>query len=149
MAERYFEDFKPGDRVETSGLTLTESHMIAFALSYDPQPFHIDREAAKSSIYGGLIGSGFLTMAVTFRLLLQSGMLGSANLGGIGFDEVRFLKPVRPGDTLCATVEVVDSRPSQSKADRGVLRLHYRTYNQHGEEVMNFLCPHLIRRRPA
>jgi acyl dehydratase len=149
MAERYFEDFRVGDRIETAGATLTESHMIDFALHYDPQPFHIDNVAAQRSIYGGLIGSGFLTLAISFRLFLQSGALGDANLGGPGFDEIRFTKPVRPGDTLHVVVEVEATRPSASKPDRGILTLRYRTYNQHGEEVMNLVCPHLVRRRPA
>ena len=149
MGERYFEDFKLGDRIETAGVTLTESQMIDFALRYDPQPFHVDVEAAKASMFGGLVGSGFLTMAITFGLFYATGALGDANLGSPGFDEVRFLKPVRPGDTLRAVVEVVEARASQSKPDRGLLRFRYRAYNQHGEEVMSYLCPQLVRRRPA
>lgn len=149
MGERYFEDFKPGDRIATAGVTLTESEMIDFARRYDPQLFHVDAEAAKASIFGGLVASGFLTMAVTFRLFYATGALGNANLGSPGFEEVRFLKPVRPGDTLRAVVEVIDARPSQSKPDRGILRFRYRAYNQHGEEVMSYVCPQLVRRRPA
>ena len=149
MGERYFEDFKVGDRIETAGATLAESQMIDFAQRYDPQPFHVDVEAAKASIFGGLVASGFLTMAVTFRLFYATRALGDANLGSPGFDEVRFLKPVRPGDTLRAVVEVVDARPSNSRPDRGILRFRYRAYNQHGDEVMTYLCPQLVRRRPA
>lgn len=148
MAERYFEDFAPGDRFETAGVTLTESQMIDFALRYDPQPFHLDAEAAKRSIYGELIGSGFLTMAMLFRMFLQSGALGDANLGGPGFDEVRFTKPVRPGDTLRAQVEVLEMRPSESKPDRGILRLRYSGRNQRDEPVAQFVGIHLVRRRP-
>lgn len=148
MTERYFEDFKVGDRFETAGATLTESQIIDFALRYDPQPFHIDTVAAEQSIYGGLIASGFLTMGLSFRLFLQSGALGNANMGGPGFDHVRFHKPVRPGDTLRVTVEAIEKRPSKSKLDRGILNLRYRTYNQNGEEVLSFVCPHLVRRHP-
>lgn len=148
MGERYFEDFKPGDRIETAGVTLTERQMIDFARCYDPQPFHIDAEAAKASIFGELVASGFLTMAVTFRLFYATGALGDANLGSPGFDEVRFLKPVKPGDTLRAVIEVVDGRPSRSRRDWGILRFRYRAYNQRGEEVMSYICPQLLRRRP-
>ena len=148
MAERFFEDFNVGERIETAGTTLTESHMIDFALRYDPQPFHLDAVAAKDSIYGGLIASGFLTLAISFRLFMQTRALGDANLGGPGFEEVKFLKPVRPGDTLRVVVEVVETRASQSKPDRGVLTLRYRTYNQSGEAVLSFVCPHLVKRRP-
>jgi acyl dehydratase len=149
MGARYFEDFTVGDRVATAGVTLTENEMIDFARRYDPQPVHIDAEAAKGSIFGGLVGSGFLTMAITFRLFYETGALGNANLGSPGFEEVRFLKPVRPGDTLRAVVEVVDARASQSKPDRGVVRFRYRAYNQHGEEVASYVCPQLVRRRPS
>ena len=149
MVERYYEDFALGERMETQGVTVTEGQMIEFALAYDPQPFHLDAVAAKSSIFGGLVASGLLTLALSARLFLQSGALGNANLGGPGFDEVRFLKPVRPGDTLRVVVEVTAMRPSQSKRDRGLVSLHYRTYNQRGEEVLSFVCLQLFRRRPA
>ncbi|HYB56677.1 MAG TPA: MaoC family dehydratase [Alphaproteobacteria bacterium] len=149
MAERYYEDFAVGERMETGGATLTEGHMIDFALAYDPQPFHIDAEAAKRSMFGGLVASGLLTLAISARLFLQSGALGNANLGGPGFEEVRFLRPVRPGDTLRVVVEVSAMRPSQSKPDRGVVSLLYRTYNQRGEEVLSFICLQIFRRRSA
>jgi acyl dehydratase len=148
MAERYYEDFAVGERMETGGVTLTEGQMIDFALAYDPQPFHIDAVAAESSMFGGLVASGLFTLAISARLFLQSGALGNANLGGPGFDEVRFLKPVRPGDTLRVAVEVTAMRPSQSKRDRGVVSLHYHSYNQRGEEVLSFVCLQIFRRRP-
>ncbi|HYB10628.1 MAG TPA: MaoC family dehydratase [Alphaproteobacteria bacterium] len=148
MAKRYFEDFKVGERIETAGATLTESHMIDFALRYDPQPFHLDSVAAKDSIYGGIIASGFLTLAMSFRLFMQTGALGDANLGGPGFEEVKFLKPVRPGDTLRVVVEIVDARASQSKQDRGILTVRATTYNQSNEAVLSYTCPHLLKRRP-
>jgi acyl dehydratase len=149
MVERYYEDFAVGERMETGGVTLTEGQMIDFALAYDPQPFHIDAVAAKRSMFGGLVASGLLTLAISARLFLQSGALGNANLGGPGFDEVRFLKPVRPGDTLRVAVEVTAMRPSRSKRDRGVVSLHYHSYNQHGEEVLSFVCLQIFRRRPS
>lgn len=149
MSERYYEDFAVGERMETGGVTLTEGQMIDFALAYDPQPFHIDAVAARHSMFGGLVASGLFTLAISARLFLQSGALGNANLGGPGFDEVRFLKPVRPGDTLKVMVEVTAMRPSGSKPDRGVVSLLYRTFNQHGDVVLSFICLQLFRRRPV
>ena len=147
--ELYFEDFTPGQEFHTSGVTLTEGQIIDFALRFDPQPFHLDVEAAKETIFGGLIASGFHTMALTFRLYAQTNALGAASLGSPGLDEVRWLRPVRPGDTLRAVVEVLETRPSTSKPDRGIVTVKYTTRNQRGEAVMTMLAKQLIRRRPA
>jgi len=149
MSGRYFEDFKRGDRFETAAATIDEGEMIEFARRYDPQSFHLDAEAAKRSIFGELVGSGFLTMAMTWRLFFATGVLGEANLGSPGFEEVRFTKPVRPGDALRVAVEVVEARPSATRPDRGVVRFQYRTYNQRGEEVMSYLCRQFLKRRTA
>jgi len=149
MTERYFEDFRPGDAIETASLVLGEEEMLAFARRYDPQSFHIDRAAAAASLYGGLIASGFQTMALTFRLFLDTRVLGAANLAGLGFEEVKFLKGVHAGDRLHARVTVESARPSGSKPDRGIVNLRYRAFNQRDEEVLSYLCVHLVRRRPA
>lgn len=143
----HFDDFKVGDRFESAGITFTEGEIIDFALRYDPQPFHIDVEAAKASPFGGLIASGFQTLALAFRLFYQTGVLTSANLGGPGFDDLRWLKPVRPGDTIRAAVEVVEMRPSRSKPDRGTVRLSLNAINQRGETVMTSILIAILRRR--
>lgn len=148
MQTYYFEDFKPGDRFESPGLTLADSAIIDFAARFDPQPFHTDRVAAEKSIYGGLIASGIHTVAVTFRLLLQTGALAN-NLGSPGFDELRWLRPVRPGDTLRAVGEVVEVRPSASRPDRGTVRFRCTTLNQNDEPVQTVYCNQLLPRRPA
>ena len=106
-------------------------------------------EAAKDTIFGGLIASGFHTMALTFRLYVQTNALAAGSLGSPGIDEVRWLRPVRPGDTLRATIEVLDSRPSTSKPDRGIVSVKYTTHNQRGEPVMTMLGKQLMRRRPT
>jgi len=147
MTELYFDDFSVGDRFTTRGVTVTESMIIDFALSYDPQPFHIDVEAARQSNYGGLIASGFHTLALGFRMVLETGIFRAASMGSPGFDELRWLKPVRPGDTLHAELEVVDKKPSSSKPDRGIMRAAYRIRNQKGEEVLTFLSMHLLKRK--
>ncbi|MDX1529095.1 MAG: MaoC family dehydratase [Gammaproteobacteria bacterium] len=144
---RYFDDFSPGDRFVSKGVTFTEADIISFALRYDPQPFHIDVEAAARSPYGGLIASGFHTLAQGFRMLLQEGMFAECSMGSPGMDELRWLAPVRPGDTLHMEGEVVAARPSSSKPDRGILKVSYRALNQRGETVMTLSMAHLLRRR--
>jgi len=144
----YLEDFTPGREFRTEGITVTEGQIIDFAMTFDPQPFHLNVEAAKATIYEGLIASGFQTMALTFRLFIQTRALAACSLGSPGVDEVRFLRPVRPGDTLQATVQVLDQRPSTSKPDRGVVRLSWTTLNQRGEPVLTLTSMQLVRRRP-
>jgi acyl dehydratase len=143
----YFEDFTPGRQFHTEGVTVTEGQIIDFALTFDPQPFHLDAEVARSTIYGGLIASGFQTMALTFRLFVQTRALAACSLGSPGVDELRWLRPVRPGDTLRATVQVVEQRPSISKPDRGIVRLAWTTLNQRDEPVLTMTSMQLVRRR--
>jgi len=143
----YFEDFHVGERIETAGVTLTESQIIDFALTYDPQPFHIDAVAAAKGPYGGLIASGFQTLALSFRLLRDTGIIHDSSLGGSGGDQLRWLRPVRPGDTLRVVVEVVETTPSRSRDDRGRARLLYTTYNQRDEQVLTILLDHIVARR--
>ncbi len=145
----YFEDFTPGREFRTDGITVTEVQIIDFAMAFDPQPFHLDVEAAKATIYEGLIASGFQTMALTFRLFVQTRALAVCSLGSPGVDEVRWLRPVRPGDTLRATVQVLEQRPSTSKPDRGIVRLSWTTINHRGEPVLTMTSMQLVRRRPA
>jgi acyl dehydratase len=147
MTDRYFDDFAVGESFETRGVTLTESGIIDFAMSYDPQPFHIDVEAARRSNYGGLIASGFQTLALGFRMVLETGIFRACSMGSPGFDELRWRRPVRPGDTLHVESEVVEKKPSSSRPDRGILRMAYRIKNQNGEEVLTFLSMHLLKRR--
>jgi acyl dehydratase len=144
---RYFDDFSPGDRFVSKGVTFTEADIISFALRYDPQPFHIDVEAAAQSPYGGLIASGFHTLSQSFRMMLQEGVFSESSMGSPGMDELRWLAPVRPGDTLRMEGEVAEVRPSSSKPDRGILKMDYRAVNQRGETVMTLKVMHLLRRR--
>ena len=145
----YFEDFKPGDEFRSPGITITESEIIDFALRFDPQPFHLDVEAAKATSFGGLIASGFHTAALSFRLFWQTGAISVASLGSPGIDELRWTLPVRPGDTLRIIASVVEARPSTSKPDRGVVTMTYATLNQRGETVMTMVGKQLLKRRPA
>ena len=149
MDDRYLDDLKVGDRFVTGGITLTEAEIIDFAWRYDPQSFHLDVGAATDSPYGGLIASGFQSLALCFRLFIQTGMLARSSMGSPGIDELRWLAPVRPGDTLHSEIEVQEVRPSSSKPDRGIARLRYQAVNQRGESVLSFVIMHLLRRRPA
>ena len=148
MTERYWEDFDVGERIVGPGISLSEAQILDFALMYDPQPFHIDREAAAESPFGGLIASGFQTLALGFRSFYQTGAINHASIGSPGFDELRWLKPVRPGDTLHTETEVKSKRASKSKPDRGTLHLTWEVKNQRGETVLNLIAIQLLRRRP-
>jgi len=149
MSERYFDDFNVGDKFSTGGATVTADMIVGFGLTYDPQPFHIDAETARHTHYGGLIASGFQTFALGFRLVWDTGIFRAASMGSPGYDELRWLKPVRPDDTIHVEGEVVDKRPSSSKPDRGIARISYRYLNQIGEVVLTCTAIHLLRRRDA
>jgi acyl dehydratase len=144
----YLEDFKVGDEFRSPGITLTEAQIIDFALQFDPQPFHVDVTAAATGPFGGLIASGFHTAALTFRLFWQLGLIHDSSVGSPGLDELRWLTPVRPGDTLRVVAKVVDIRRSTSKPDRGVVRLAYTTLNQRDEPVMTLVGNQLLKAQP-
>ncbi|MBI3453814.1 MAG: MaoC family dehydratase [Rhodospirillales bacterium] len=143
----YLDDMTVGQRFESRGYTFTESDIIDFALRFDPQPFHIDVEAAKATQYGGLIASGFHTLAIAFRVLYQTGFLIGGNLGAPGIDELRWVRPVRPGDTLRTVAEVKEIIPSTSKPDRGILKLGVQAVNQRSEAAMTATFVIMVKRR--
>lgn len=146
MAPLFFDSLTPAQHFTTPGVTLTEAEIIDFAWRYDPQPFHLDVNAAAESPYGGLIASGFQTLALCFRLFIQSGVFAESSIGSPGIDELRWLAPVRPGDTLHGEIEVLEVKPSSSKPDRGIARLKYVAVNQRGEAVLSFIVMHLLKR---
>ncbi len=146
---RYFEDFKPGDVIELGSRTISKERILAFAREFDPQPFHTDEEAAKRSIYGGLLASGWHTGSLLMRILNDGLLKDTASLGSPGVDELRWLKPVRPGDVLSARMTVLESIPSRSKPDRGLIRSLMELRNQHGEVVLTVRGLSLLGRRPA
>lgn len=148
MIGRYLEDFTVGEEIVTAGRTVTEEAIVAFASQYDPQYFHIDVEAARESPFGGLIASGFQTLAIAFRLFLDTGVFAGTSLGSPGMDEVRWLRPVRPGDTLRTIATVTELRPSASKPERGLLSAAFRIFNQHDDVVMTIATKTFIARRP-
>jgi acyl dehydratase len=142
----WFEDFAVGQRFQTAGCTLSEAQILEFGWAHDPQPFHIDVEAAQAGPFGGLIASGFQTLLVAFRLVHQERIINTASMGSPGLDELRWLRPVRPGDTLRVTGEVREVAPSRSKPDRGIVTVAYAVADQTGATVMTFQAMHLLRR---
>jgi len=146
---RYLEDFHAGETIELGTRVVERDEMLEFARKYDPQPFHVDEEAAKRSIYGGLIASGWLTVAIFMRLFVDGLVAESSSMGSPGIDEIRFLKPVRPGDTLTARVSIIDVVPSRSKPDRGHVKSSNEVFNQAGEKVMTMVGLGIYGRRPA
>lgn len=149
MDGRYFDDFEIGERFVSPGVTVSEAQILDFALAYDPQPFHLDKEAAAEFPYGGLIASGFQTLALGFRAFYQAGVINACSLGSPGMDELRWLRPLRPGDTIHTEAEVKSKRASESRDDRGIVHMAYKVKNQTGEVVMTFTAIHILRRRAA
>ncbi len=147
LPERWFDDYSVGEVFEVPEERLvTEERIVEFAREFDPQPFHIDPDAAASSIYGGLIASGWHTGSVLMKLLTST--LGPSSLGSPGCDKLRWTAPVRPGDRLTLRVTVLDARPSSSKPDRGVLRYFNELRNQRDEVVMTLESTMFLLRRP-
>jgi acyl dehydratase len=143
------EDFEPGGVHTAGSVQLSEDEILEFARRYDPQVFHVDSEAARASVYGGLIASGWQTVAVTMRQLVDHVLGTAAGMGSPGVDEIRWLRPVRPGDTLSVRMTVLDTRPSRSKPDRGVLRFRVDVDNQDGEPTMSMVGAWIVGRRPG
>jgi len=131
----YFEDFEIGAVIQAGSRPVSEQEIIDFAMQFDPQPFHVDRKAAAESIYHGIIASGWHTCSMMMRLMVDNFLSEAASLGSPGLDEIRWLKPVRGGDTLSVSCAVLGKIPSTSKPDRGVVRTQWRAVNQHGELV--------------
>ena len=147
MTERYLEDLKVGDRFESDSYKVTESAIMQFAREFDPQPFHLDHAAAKKSVFGGLVASGWHTAAITMRLLVTSNLSLAGGAIGLGVDELRFPMPVRPDDTLRLELEIVDVLPSRSKPDRGTARIRYATRNQENQIVFTQTATVLVPKR--
>ena len=144
----HFEDFQAGAVHDLGSVQMTRERIVSFAREFDPQPFHVDEEAARSSIYGGLIASGWHTCAAFMRLFAEGLLNRSASLGSPGVDELRWLKPVRPGDVLRGRSTIVSVEPHPRRPDRGTVRSLGELFNQDGALVMSLRAANLIGRRP-
>jgi acyl dehydratase len=149
MTERWFEDYVVGTTAEHGSIRVDEDELVDFGRRYDPQPFHVDRESAASGPYGGLIASGWHTCALMMRLLAQEYLSPVSSLGSPGVDELRWIRPVRPGDNLSLRTTVEEARLSRSKPDRGLLRTKVELVHSSGDVVLRLLAMNLVRTRPA
>jgi acyl dehydratase len=149
MPERYFEDFRAGDVLELGSVTVTEAEIVDFARRWDPQPFHVDPDAAKGSVFGGLIASGWHTGAMWMRLYVDAMLDTAASQGSPGVEELRWLAPVRPGDTLNGRLTVLDVAPSERRPDRGTVRIRGEMVNQDGVTVLAMTSRGHFGRRPG
>jgi acyl dehydratase len=149
MADRYFEDFVAGQTFRSGRLRIDSDQIKAFAFQFDPQPFHLNEEAARDTIFRGLAASGWHTAALTMRLLVESEFKPAGGIIGAGFDEFRWPKPVRPGDELRVESEVLEVRPSKSQPGQGLIKVRTTTLNQNGEVVQLSVGHLVVPRRPA
>jgi acyl dehydratase len=147
--DRYFEDYPQGAVFEFGNIAVGAAKIVDFARRYDPQPMHVDPAAAAEGPFGGLIASGWHTAALMMRLFAEHFLSQVASLASPGIDELRWLRPVRPGDVLRIRVQVLEARPSRTQPDRGVLRTFVEVLNQEGAAVMTLKPVNLLRRRPA
>jgi acyl dehydratase len=149
MKDLYFEDFATGQVFASGRLQIDREQIKAFAAQFDPQPYHLDEEAAAKSVFCGLAASGWHTAAITMRLLVEGEFRPAGGILGVGFDELSWPRPVRPDDELHATSEVLEVRPSKSRPDRGLIRVRTTTFNQNEEAVQIYTGNLLVPRRPA
>ena len=149
MTERWFEDYPAGAVFTAGEIRVGAAEIVEFARKYDPQAMHTDPAAAAAGPFGGLIASGWQTGALMMRMFADNFLSPASSIASPGLDELRWLKPVRPGDVLSLRVTILEARPSRSKPDQGVLRSLVEFLNQHGDTVMSLKPISLIRRRPA
>ena len=149
MIVRYLDDFSVGQVFKTGRHRVDKEQIFSFARQFDPQPFHVDEEAARRSPFQGLAASGWHTAAMTMRLMVDGEFRPAGGILGVGFDELSWPRAVRPGDELHAHSEILEVRPSKSRPDRGMIRVKTTTFNQDGEPVMVFTGNLLVPRRPA
>ncbi|HEX4329142.1 MAG TPA: MaoC family dehydratase [Burkholderiales bacterium] len=147
--EHYLEDYAIGQKYGSGRLTVDPARVKTFAAEFDPQPFHLDDEAAKATLFRGLAASGWHTAALTMRLLVESELKPAGGIIGAGFDEMRWPKPVRPGDELHLESEILEVRPSKSRPEQGLLKVRTTTYNQADEPVQISVGNLVVKRRPT
>ena len=143
----YWEDLQPGQVLDLGCITPTREEIIAFATQFDPQPFHLDDEAAKASVFGGLCASGWHTCAMAMRLMVTNFLQTAASLGSPGLENVKWMKPVFPGDTLRLQHRILEARPMSKRPDVGLVRTHWEMFNQHGDQVLHMEGWGMFRRR--
>lgn len=149
MGRRYLEDFAVGQTFGSGRLRVDKEQIKAFAAEFDPQPFHLDEDAARDTIFRGLAASGWHTAALTMRLLVESEIEPAGGIVGAGFDEFRWPRPVRPGDELHVESEVLEVRPSRSRSNQGLIKVRTTTLNQNDEAVQVQIANLIVPRRQS
>ena len=147
LPKLHFEDFTPGRTIEHGPRPVTREEIVAFAAQYDPQPMHLDEEAGRNSMLGGLGASGWHSCGIMMRMICDGFMLNSASMGAGGVEDVKWLRPIRPGDQLTLRATVLDVRISRSRSDMGIVRFLFEIFNGHGERVMTMITPSMLSRR--
>jgi acyl dehydratase len=148
MTARYFEDFAVGQTFGSGRRRIEAERIKSFAAEFDPQPFHLDDEAARATMFRGLAASGWHTAALTMRLLVESELRPAGGIIGGRIEELHWPRPVRPGDELRVESEVLEVRPSNSRPDQGLIKVRTTTLNQNGEPVQIFIANLFVPRRP-
>ena len=149
MVRYYWEDLQPGSVRELGTVTPTADEIRAFAAQFDPQPFHLDEEAGRQSVFGGLCASGWHTCAMAMRLTVDNFLRESSSMGSPGLEKLSWLHPVLPGDTLALRHTILESRPLRSKPELGLVRSSWEMFNQHGGKVLHMEGYGMFRRRQA
>jgi acyl dehydratase len=146
---KYFEDFEVGSVLDCGTRLVTKDEIVAFAREFDPQPFHIDEEAAKKSHFGGVIASGWHSGSITMRMVVDAVLHDSASMGSPGVDKLRWLKPLRAGTTVRVKVKVLDKKPSETRRDRGRMTVVFELYEDGGDLLMDLVATVIMGRKPA
>jgi acyl dehydratase len=145
----YLEDFSPGQTFASGSVIVDADAIKAYARQFDPQPFHLDEEAAAGTFFKGLAASGWHTVSMTMRLLVDGGLPITGGIIGAGVDEIRWPRPTRPGDTLRLVTEVLEMRPSKSRPEQGLMKVRTTTFNQNDEPVQVMVSNLVVPRRPG
>ena len=144
---KYFDEFEIGEMHKTRSMSLSEGQIMDFAMMYDPQHMHIDHQKSKEGPFGGIIASGFQTMCIAFRLFYDLDMITETSIIGLGYDKIRWKKPLYPAESIYVTCRVIDMKASSSKPDRGILTWEFLTYNSEDELVMSNEATMMIKRK--
>jgi acyl dehydratase len=146
---RGLEELAVGQRFQLGSVTLDKSDIVGFAEDFDPQPFHLDEAAAANSLFGQLVASGMHTISAIIGLSVRTGLLEGCNLAGSGMTDVKWLRPVRPGDVLTLEWTILDIAPSERRPDRGTVQIRYNVTNQESQAVLSMVLHHIVARVPA
>lgn len=149
MNSKYFEEFTVGDIFKTRSMSLSEGQIMDFAMTYDPQHMHVDHKRSSEGPFGGIIASGFQTLSISFRMFYDLGLVTETNIIGLGYDKVRWLKPVYPNQSMYVVCKVIETKSSESKPDRGILKWEMITYDSEDQALMSIEAAMMVQCKPV